>query len=106
MADHPPTWPVSVRCEGCGVGRRGLSDDRTRQADPARRPAAGVVLARRTALSAQTPPRDGSRRLPTHRQDAGSAVGRGKGRRVMQPAGGSVAGRRRRAPQTTESRQG
>ena len=57
-------------------------------------------------MAQQTAHRDGRRRMRTQRQDAGDAVGRGTARRLMQQAGVSVAGRRRRGPKTTESRHG
>jgi hypothetical protein len=44
--------------------------------------------------------------MTRQRQDEGYAVGRFKGRRLMQQAGVSVEGRRRRGPKTTDSRHG
>jgi putative transposase len=106
IADHQPSWPVLVRCAGFGGGRSGLYDALPRQAAPARRPEEVVWLARLTARAEKTPHREGRRRLSHQLQDAGDDVGRFTGRRVMQPAGGAVAGCRRRAPKTTESRPG
>jgi hypothetical protein len=49
---------------------------------------------------------DGSRRLAQQLQEEGYAVGRVKGRRLMNQAGVAVAGRCRRRPHTTDSRHG
>ena len=106
IADHQQSWPVVVLCEVLGVGRSGFYDYLKRQAKPARNPEKGALLERIKAISEKTHHSYGSRRMTKQLQDEGYDVGRFKVRRVMKQAGVSVEGRRRRAPQTTESRHG
>ena len=106
IADQQHCWPVSVLGEVLGVGRSGLYDDQKRQAAPLLSHEEIDMLERIKAISEKTDHRYGSRRLVKHLQDEGLQVGRFTGRRLMKQAGVSVAGRRRRGPQTTESRHG
>jgi transposase InsO family protein len=106
LADHQQTWPVVVRCAGLGVGRSGFYDSQRRQRAPARRGEESELRERLQAIAAQTRHSYGRRRLATQLQDEGYEVGRCKVRRLMQQAGGAVAGRCRRRPHTTESRHG
>jgi transposase InsO family protein len=106
IADHQQSWPVSVLCEVLGVGRSGFYDYLKRQAAPALRPAEVALLERLKAISEKPHHSYGSRRMTKQLQDEGYDVGRCKVRRLMQQAGVSVEGRRRRAPKTTDSRHG
>jgi HTH-like domain len=106
IADHQQTWPGVVLGEVLGVGRSGFDDDQGRQRAPARRGAESALLERLKALAEKTRHRYGSRRLATQLQEEGDAGGRFQVRRLMKQAGVSVAGRCRRRPPTTESRQG
>jgi putative transposase len=106
IAEHQQTWPVSVLCEVLEVGRRGFSAYHRRQAVPALSPEEIPVLERIKAIAAKTNHRYGSRRMTTQLQDEGYDVGRFTVRRLMQQAGVSVEGRRRRGPKTTDSRHG
>ena len=106
IAAHPQTWPVAGRCDVLGGGRRGLSADQRRQAGSSRRGEASDVLARIPAMAQQTNPRDGRRRMRQQLQEEGDAVGRWSARRLLTPAGVSVAGRRRRRPKPPERRPG
>lgn len=88
------------------MGRSGFYDYLKRQAEPALSPEEVTLLARIKAISEKTPHSYGSRRMTKQLQDEGYDVGRFKVRRFMKQAAVSVEGRRRRAPQTTESRHG
>ena len=104
IADHQQSWPVAVLCEVLGVGRSGFYDYLKRQAAPALSLDEIALLERLKAIFEKTHHSYGSRRLAKHLQDEGYAVGRFKVRRLMKQAGVSVEGRRRRRPQTTDSR--
>jgi len=106
IADHQQSWPVAVLCEVLGVGRSGFYDYLKRQAQPALNPEKGALLERIKAIADKTHHSYGSRRMTKQLQDEGYDVGRFKVRRLMKQAEVSVAGRRRRAPQTTNSRHG
>jgi len=95
---------VAVLCEVLGVGRSGFYDYLKRQAAPALSLDEIALLERLKAIFEKTHHSYGSRRLAKHLQDEGYAVGRFKVRRLMKQAGVSVEGRRRRRPQTTDSR--
>jgi putative transposase len=106
IAEHQETWPVAVLGEVCGVGRSGFYAYQRRQAGPSLSCKETERLERIKAIAHKTDHRYGSRRMSKQLQEEGYEVGRCKVRRVMQQAGGSVDGCRRRAPQTTESRHG
>jgi len=106
IAAHQQAWPVSVLCAVLGVGRSGFYAHLQRQAAPALSFAEIELLARIKAIAEKTHRSYGSRRLVKHLQDEGYKVGRFKVRRLMKQAGVSVEGRRRRTPQTTDSRHG
>jgi putative transposase len=73
---------------------------------PARSGEESELLERLKAIAEKTRHSYGSRRLATQLQEEGYEVGRFKGRRLMQQAGVTVAGRCRRRPPTTDSRPG
>ena len=106
VAEHQQCWPVTVLCEVLAVGRSGFYDYHKRQAALARSPEEIDLLERIKAISEKTQHSYGSRRLVKHLQDEGYDVGRCKVRRLMKLAGVAVERRRRRGPQTTESRHG
>ena len=104
IADNQQTWPVAVLCDVLGGGRSGFSDDQRRQAVSSLSSEEIDLLERIMAIAQKTQHRYGSRRMSKPLQDEGDAVGRWRARRLMQQAGVSVEGRRRRGPKTTESR--
>ena len=99
-------WPVSLLCEVMQVRRRGLYADEQRQAHTALERVELALLARGKAMAAATRQRYGSRRLATHLQEEGCAVGRAQARRVLKAAGVSVRRPSMRRPRTTDSRPG
>ena len=106
IAENQQCWPVTGLCEVLAVGRRGFYADHKRQAAPLLRRPEIDGLERLTAIAEKTEHSYGRRRLPRQLQDEGYAVGRFTGRRLLQQAGGSGEGRRRRGPKPPESRHG
>ena len=106
IAEHQQSWPVVVLCDVLEVGRSGFYDYQRRQAAPALSGAEIALLERIKSISEKTHHSYGSRRMSKQLQDEGYEVGRFKARRLMQQAGVSVEGRRRRGPKTTDSRHG
>jgi putative transposase len=103
MAEHQPTWPVTVLCEVLEGSRSGCEAYLPRPACAAIDAEEVVLCARVQASAADTRPSYGRRRLATQLQDEGCAVGRAQARQLLRQAGGVGQRPQQRGPVTTAS---
>jgi putative transposase len=104
MVEQHQQWPIAVLCAVLEGSRSGLYTYVHRHTTARKAAAANALVARVTAIAAQTRYSYGSRRIAKHLHADGFAVGRYKARRLMQQAAVSVQRRPKRHPVTTDSR--
>lgn len=104
MAQHQERGPVPVRCEVMQVRRSGFYASLPRQPSAGGAGEEAALMARVTAMAAETRPSYGSRRMAKHLQAEGFAVGRYHARRLMRQAQVTSQRRKKRGPVTTDRR--
>src|SRR5262245_14394208 len=106
MVQYQPQWPVVVLCAVLEVSRSGFSTYVHRHATARRDAEEDALVARVTAIAAETRSSYGSRRMAKQLQEDGFAVGRYTARRLLQQAAVTVQRRKKRQPMTTDRRHG